>query len=409
MHRTPWFLALTPALVFACAACTESNPVADADVVSTDVGSDAFDGLELHDEGPDVTDASMDVPVDVQPARLPGRWRLVGFSSTSAGGATLSLTDADTRISYSGRNTYGRANGTMSLAADRMESTVAVLIEGHVLTVPTVGSASEAMAVFGSATSGTLGAESFAPASGPRIAFTTSADGAIHNELSLGSFGRVQLAWARADALAAPAGLSSQGLVIQLQAGTAAPLAHPRVAVAWDRPGLGAGYTTSNDLGAVFAGGGNTAAVPVLVTYVLPEYTTAFDGTSFSIGYVIAYDDVNDNGRFDSASAIGPDGGTDGGPTMDASVGSDGSVGPAGGDPVRGVSRVLITVRSFEAPSAAFLASPFRDVPGGVQMGALRDDATVPGGVSVGSFDTTHTIVPDGVVEAGGTQLPDLI
>lgn len=400
-------------MAVACAACPGSDTGTDADAnsdaVFIDVASDGLDGLELLEAGVDAMDARAEVPVDVQPAPLPGHWRLVGFVSTRTSGETMALTDTETHLTLAGRATYGRVNGTMTLASDRMESTLAVLLEGHVLTDTTVGSASEAMAAAGSAAQGTLGPASFGTAAGATTVFATSADGTITNSASLGTLGRVELTWARADTLPVPAGLSAQGYVLQLQPGMAAPLAHPRVAIAWDRPGLGAGYRTTSDQPAVFAGGGGVAAVSVLVTYVLPEYTATFDGTTFSLGYVMAYDDVNDNGRFDSTAATGNDGGFDGGTTGDAATGLDGSRGPADGDPVRGVSRVVITVRSFLPGSRAFLASPFRDVPAGVQRGVLREDTTAPGGTSVGTFDPTHPIAPDGVVENGGTRLPDLL
>jgi len=315
------------------AACGGDN-LADADAAPGDDATDMVDAIQLFDGAADAADADagIDAPIDVQPASLPGRWRLVGFESTSAGGATFATRDVEQNVTYAGRHTYARVNGTMTLAPDRAASTVSVLVAGHVLTFPGAGSAHEAMSVTGSAGAGVLGAQSFTPAGGSALAFTTHADGTITDTVTLGSFGPTQLTWERAEMLPALAGLSSQGNIVQLQPDTATPLAHPRAAIAWDRPGIGAGYTLGNDIALSFIGG--AAAYPLLVTYVLPEYTDNIDGTTISIGYAIVYDDVNGNGRFDQGAAVGGgDGGVDAGGMTD-------------GDPLRGVSPIVLTVRS---------------------------------------------------------------
>jgi hypothetical protein len=246
------------------------------------------------------------------------------------------------------------------------------------------------MAVFGNVLAGTLGSASFTPLTGSPLSFRTNADGSITDTTVLGSFGNVSLTWARADVLPALAGISSQVYAIRLQPDTATPLQHPRAAIAWDRPGSGTGYTLVGDAPLAFIGS-TQAAYTVTVTYVQPDYTATFDGTTFSLGYVIVYDDVNGNGVYDAGNV---------------SMSADGGV-VTDGDPLRGVSRVVVTVRSLTAPSASFLASPFADAPPGVQLGILRDDPAA--GTSLGAFDPTHVITPDTVVEAGGTRLPDVL
>lgn len=386
--RTPWFLMGW----MVCAGCSGPSTPDSGDTDATMDVLDASDSLELLDASSETADAAADVPFDVQPASLPGRWRLVRFSSVSAGGSTLDLTDVDQNVNFGGVPTYARVNGTLSLEPTRMVSTVGVAVGGHVFIAPGVGTA-DAMGVYGNTVGGMLGPMSFEPTSGSPIAFRTLADGTITMNASLPMFGNVVLGWQRIDAFPAVSGLATQAQIVRLAPTTAAPLAHPRAALAWDRPGQGTGFVMASDAALTFIGNSPTAAFNVSVTYVLPEYTATIGATTLSIAHLVVYDDANDNGRFDEGTGTTSG---DGGTTVD-------------GDPVRGVSRVVITVRSVANPSAEFLASAFRDVPPGVQLGAVRDDATVTQGRSVAPFDPTLRFALDGVIEATGTAIPDLL
>jgi len=354
------------------------------------------DSLDTPPDRSAIPDTPLDrPPADVAPASLPGRWRLIGWSST-VGGAVLTLGATDRLVSYAGRAAQARVNGTLVLEPGHLARTWAFLLDGHVAITRTAQSASDAMAITVSMLPGTLGAQTFTPIGSPDVVFDTNADGTISESLDTPTFGTARLTWTRDDRPVALASLTAQTLVVTLRPDLAAPFAHPRAALAWDLPGMSTGMVLTNDSALTFVSSGE-AGYNLVLSNVPPNVSRTLGSTSVALANVIVYDDLDANGQYDPPVSSSLDAGT-----VDA-------VPPPDGAPVtdllRGVSRVQITARSFAPPGSDLLDSAFQYVAPGFQLGTLGLDGTRP---RIGPFDGTHPVPSDTAVEIVVSPVPDL-
>ncbi len=374
MKYWPLFLATIP--LAACSSTTTTDGGADAPIAS-DVALDT-----LVEDAP--IDASGDVSLfdvnDGSSTNFVGRWRLVSVD-INAPGSTVHLTD--TNMPIAGTMAVGRANGQLTLEANRFALAYGVLANDHFLMRQDAATYAAAISAGGASAAGTLTGLTFAIAGGTAsLTWTTNTDGTISNtDMSTGNV----TTWARAAAPTATTALLAEGMAARYRPATAMPLMRPRVALAWDNAG-GPGRTMSNDAPLTFGATG-FATYSVNVASIPPAAIGDIGGTQIAIAYIVVYDDL------DSSNSFTP------------SVGDGGA-----GDMLRGISPVGIAYRSMDPASAAFSVSSLRDIGPGYQFVDFHVDFSSRS-IGVLPFDPTHVVAPDIVVDVGPVTVafPDLV
>jgi hypothetical protein len=108
------------------------------------------------------------------------------------------------------------------------------------------------------------------------------------------------------------------------------------VGLLWDLPGSArVAETSSSDL--AFSGGGVLATYRMALPSIAPGAEAVVNGVRLAVAHIVVYDDVDRNGRFDSAMA--------------------GGTGP---DIPRGVSPIGVAVHLGGTPDPMFDSTPFR-------------------------------------------------
>jgi hypothetical protein len=313
-------------------------------------------------------------PFDVAPGSIAGVYRAVRYEATDASGMRLMFTDTNTTVSSSGVSYDVRVNGMLFLTDNRLAESFGVLINDHFYADDNAMDVTTAFSSYGATIPGALRGTSFTYFT-TTVNFEVNADGTISQRDDMAGS---RITWSRTF-YSARSGIMVQGQAMLWHAMTSAPFAAPRVALAWDRPGISTGVVTTNDSPIAF-GPLHTALYDFLVPNPPMTAVASLGGTAIALGYPIVYDDTNGNGQYDPGS-----------------------------DVLRGVSNVAIAWRSGGA-STAFLRSGFSDILEGLQMVLVHPDYT-GARQGVTPWDPTNATPPDVAVATGPspTPIPDVV
>lgn len=314
--------------------------------------------------GSDVT-SSVDASVDP----LNGRWRLVRFEFDGEDGVRRTLTDVDSPIPGStGELVPARANGTLTVADDRLAASNGTLINGHFYAFATGYSAN------GFGVTGLLDPASgrfTLPGSAMGITLLRNADGTL--SITGDSFGTNRLTYARAPIAPVVERLSTVGLAMIREVPAPATPANLRVALFWDHVGA-VRDTETNGVAVRFAG--RFATYPIVLAGPPPVELRARVGiASVALARVALYLDQ------------------DGSLTFDRNI-----------DRAVAISPVAIAWRD-DTPGVEAMNNPVRDLAPGYQYVHVHADSGL-GRPAVTPFDNTNLVTPDLPVSLSMSSIP---
>lgn len=374
MRLAPLFALLLPA----CSATViPANAPADAgaDARATPdapVSQDVPAAEDLPAPSLDVPAPQTDTPTpraDVQgpPMDLVGRWRIVRYQFQRMDGAAVTLTDTPSLYTdpMTGNSAMVRTNGVLNLTPSRFALTLSALAGDHIYSTG-AGPMGDTLSVTGFAVPGLLDdrAGRF-DVTGGQAQYTLRATGPDAVQLTFsGGSGVVDLA--RATTAPALDRINALGGVERLRPAQQRPMAHPRAALFWVRPGV-RGLTETHGVALQFVG--NWAQFPLVIADA-PEPGVRFvlQGVELAAAMILVYDDVDDDRRMNLGN----------------------------GDSLRGMSSVTLVWRTeaMRPPDPGFARSAFADIQFGYQFAwRTRDFST--GGVALIPFDNTRPISPD--------------
>ncbi len=312
---------------------------------------------------------------DVTPGSIVGAYRLVAYDTPDGDGGMIHVTDVNTPVESGGVTYDIRGNGLLIIATNRIAESVAFLANDHSYADDTAADYASSSGMYGFAVPGALTGTTFT-FFGMSITFEQNADGTIAQvDASAGT----RITWAPTAIVPGRTSISLEGQAQKWRSSSSAPLATPRVALAWDRPGSAGGVITDNDSPISF-GPFATATYRIAVTSPPAGAIGALGGTSIAMGYPIVYDDTNHTGAYEP-----------------------------GVDTLRGVASLAVAWRSGAA-SLAFDRSGVRELQEGLQIAAVHADyATARLGAT--PFDPATVMPPDLAVDIAptGVTIPDIV
>lgn len=305
-------------------------------------------------------------PGDAPRTPVMGRWRVVGWQGPpDARGARITLTDRNAPYTdpASGIVTQVRANGVLHLEEGRLGLTFGTLAGDHFYVYDHTRTLAEGYSATGFTAPGLLDddAGTFTATGGAMVSFDRHADGTISLADRMAG---TTVTFARAPSAPTRATINAVGAAQLHRPMLSAPLARPRVALFWDRPGA-MPFVETNGYALMFGVGGYAAYPLVLAGPPDASVRAVVGGAPVALAFIVVYDDVNNNTRLD-----------------------------AGVDVTRGLSPVGIVWRGEGTPSPEFARSPFRDTAEGYQLVHYRADAST-GSLGFVPFDTTVPVSPD--------------
>jgi hypothetical protein len=270
-----------------------------------------------------------DVPGDAR-----GEWRLTTFRF-SLMGAPTQITDVNRSLPSDPAGRW-RINGILDVRSDRMALSWAILRNDHAFVSDPTVEIDEGYSATAFYWNGMLDDRNQRFVVG---AFSLDFGFERENVLRLSSTRDGWTAvFVREPRLAAPSGSSMtlEGVATQVSVSTSDRFTQARVAVLWDLP-AGARFLESSGAELAFSGGGVNASYRLVLPSIPAEAVGTAGGARVAFGQLVVYDDVDRNGRFDSAL--------------------EGGMGP---DIVRGVSPIALAANLGGTPTAAFDEGPFR-------------------------------------------------
>lgn len=333
-------------------------------------------------EAPPRSDVVAPPPVDVPTlpdgrvdpaAPLYGTWRLVAYEFNGDNGRRQTLIDENTPLRFGPATIDARVNGVLVIEPERSVYVLGILINDHFFVREDAEDAATGLSAFGFTFPSTLMGDRLVFGEN-MLDFARNADGTI-SQVDADSGARST--WSRTSLTAgALDGYSARGRALPMT--DAMPvLQRPRAALAWD--GRGSGNVYTNDVPLTRSSLGNYE-YPVTIGAPPPEALVPVGAGRAAIAYVLAYEDSNDNRRYDP-----------------------------GADTLRGVSQSAIVFR--DAPDGdAVRASAIRNMPQGYRLASVHPDLTT-GRRTIEPFDTSTSVTPDVALssEVFTGEVPDLL
>ena len=364
--RAPLVLALLSlgcgsTIVLTPPAGDSGSTPADLGTPSADVGADA---------GADASPAT-DAPaaVDAGVAALNGRWRHTRFEFDGEDGVRRTLTDVDgPLVNAAGETIPARANGTLTVADDRLALSTSTLVNDHFYTYGTGYSAN------GFGVTGLLDQVSgrfTLPGSSMGVSLLRNADGTV--SITGDGFGTNRLTYSRAPVAPSVDRLSTVGLAMIAEVPPPPTGPNLRVALFWDHVGA-VPDTETNGVAVRFAG--RFATYPIVLAGPPPPEVRARIGVAtVALARVALYIDQDGSLTYDR--------------TVDRGV---------------AISPVAIAWRDDTAGADA-VNTPVRDLTPGYQYVHVHADTGL-GRPAVTPFDNTTLVAPDLPVSFTSTTIP---
>ena len=373
--RSPLFLALLslgcgPTIVLAPSTSDSGGPPADLGAQPADVAADANPDANSNADASLATDAS--ALVDATVASLNGRWRLTRFEFDGEDGARRTLTDVDAPlVNAAGETVPARANGTLTLADDRLALSVSTLINNHFYVYGTGYSAN------GFGAPGLLDQVTgrfTLPGSAMGVSLLRNADGTV--SITGDGFGTNRLTYSRAPIAPSVDRLSAIGLAMIAEMPPPPTGPNLRVALFWDLVGA-VPNTETHGVAVRFAG--RFATYPIVLAGPPPVEVRARIGiATVALARVALYVDQDGSLTYDR--------------TIDRGV---------------AISPVAIAWRD-DAVGVETVNTPVRDLTPGYQYVHVHADPGL-GRAAVTPFDNTHLVAPDLPVSFTSTTIPMII
>jgi len=303
---------------------------------------------------------------------LNGRWRLTRFEFDGEDGARRTLTDVDgTMPGSTGETVQVRANGTLTVADDRLALTNGTLANGHFYTFPT-GYSANGFGVTGLLDQAT--GRFNLPGSTMGVTLLRNDDGSV--SITGDGFGTNRLTFVRAPSTALVTQISAVGLAMIREVPAPPTPANLRVALFWDLVGAVPDVET-NGVAVRFAG--RFATYPIVLAGPPPMAVRARVGVAtVALARVALYLDQDSSLTYDRA--------------VDRGV---------------AISPVGIAWRDDTAGVDA-MNNPVRDLAPGYQYVHIHQDTGL-GRPAVTPFDNNNLVSPDLPVSLSMSATPVII